>query len=208
MANIQGPFGLKRWGSGGGPPNFALESAPGYRIAAGNTTPIFFGDLVKMNVTGPTGYVEQWAPTDGGTPTKILVGVFVGCSYYSTSQQKWVENRYWPGADATGDVVAKVVTEPNAEWVIQANAGPITQVSMGQTADIAGTALAATAGNTTTGISGMSLASPTVTTASNPLKVVGFVTSPPTAQGADLTTPFNFVIVTFNNQTFKALLGV
>jgi len=204
VANIQAAFGLRRWGSGGGPPNFAFEAQPGYRIAPGYTTPIFFGDLVRWNVTGPTGYLEQWAMTDGSTGTKILAGVFLGCAYFSTSQRKWVENNYWPGADATGDVIAKVATEPNSEWVIQANAGPITQTSMGQTADIA----ASPVGNLTTGISGMSLGSPTTTTATNPLKVVGLVTSPPTAQGADLTTPYNFVVVTFNNQTFKALLGV
>jgi hypothetical protein len=203
MANIQGAFGLKRWGVASGPPNFAQGHNPPYRIASGYSTAIYFGDLVRMNAS-VTGFIEQWANNDGGTPTNIPVGVFLGCSYFSTGQQKTVFNRYWPGSDATGDVNAFVCDDPNSEWVIQAGiASAITQTSLGRTADI----VASPTGNTTTGISGMSLSTPT-TTNTLPLKVVNLVTTPPGANGTDLTTPYNYVIVAFNNQTFKALLGV
>ena len=46
-----------------------------------------------------------------GAATKILVGIFTGCSYYSTSQRKTVFNNYWPGSDATGDIEAYVVDD-------------------------------------------------------------------------------------------------
>jgi hypothetical protein len=204
MANIQGPWGFKRSGNTGGAPNFAYDAGPSYRIAAGYATAIYFGDAVRMNVSGPTGYVEQWANGDGSTATKILLGIFIGCKYFSTSSQitKW--SRYWPGADATGDVEAFVITDPNAQFEVQAGIGSaITQTSIGSTADI----VAAPTGNTTTGISGMSLSTPT-TTVTLPFKVAGVVTSPPGANGTDLTTPYNTVIVNMNNQMNKALLGV
>jgi hypothetical protein len=204
MANIQGAFGFSHWGTASGPPNFAEGHNTPYRIASGYSTAIFFGDAVRMNVSGPTGYVEQWANGDGGTATQILVGIFIGCSYYSTSQRKQVFNNYWPGSDATGDVSAFVVDDPNALFKVQAGiASAITQTSIGRTADIVATPV----GNTTTGISGMSLSTPT-TTVTLPFKVANVITTPPGANGTDLTTPYNYVIVAFNNQQFKALLGV
>jgi hypothetical protein len=204
MANVQGAFGFAQWGTATGAVNFAQAHNPPYRIAAGNGTAIYFGDAVRMNVSGPTGYIEQWANGDGGTATKILVGIFLGCSYYSTSQRKVIFNNYWPGSDATGDVNAFVCDDPMALFKVQAGIGSaITQTSLGATADI----VSSPTGNTTTGISGMSLSTPG-TTVTNPFKVVNLVTTPPGAQGTDLTTPYNYVIVSFNNQLGKALLGV
>lgn len=204
MANTQGPFGFSHTGTASGPPNFAQNGNPPYRIAAGNTTAIFFGDAVRMNVSGPTGYIEQWANGDGTTATQILVGIFRGCRYFSTSQRKIIENNFWPGSDATGDVQAYIVDDPNAQFKVQAGIGSaITQASIGQTADIVATPV----GNTVTGISGMSLSTPT-TTNTLPFKVVNVITDPPGANGTDLTTPFNYVIVAMNNQQYKTLLGV
>ncbi len=203
MANVAGYFGFAQWGTASGPVNFASAGNPPYRISASYGTAVFFGDAVRMNSSGPTGYIEQWANGDGGTATRILVGIFLGCRYYSTSQQKTIWRNYWPGSDATGDVEAFVCDDPNSFWKVQANAGPITQAAIGQTADVAATPT----GNTTTGISGMSLATPT-TTNTLPFKVVNIINSPPGANGTDPTTAYNYVIVGFNNQQYKALLGV
>ena len=215
MSNVLAPFGFMRWGVAGGAPNFAFSSGQpsnngtaGYRIAAGYATAIYQGDAVRMNVSGPTGYVEQWAQGDGSTATKILAGIFVGCSYYSTSRRQTVWNNYWPGSDATGDVTAFVIDDPLAQFKVQAGvaATPFTPIYMGSTADIVATPV----GNTTTGISGMSLNTPT-TTNTLPFKVAGFVSSPlpsGNVNGTDITTAYNYVIVGFNNQIFKALLGV
>ena len=202
--NIQGPYGFVQVGTASGPPNFAFNSNPPYRIASGYGTAVYYGDAVRMNVGGPTGYIEQWANGDGGTATQILVGIFLGCRYYSTSQKKTIDNNYWPGSDATGDVTAFVCDDPNSQWKVQAGIGSaITQTSIGATADI----VATPAGSTVTGQSGMSLSTPT-TTVTLPFKVVNVVTSPPGAPGTDLTAPYNNVIVAFNNQQYKALLGV
>jgi hypothetical protein len=204
MANTAGFFGFRRWGVASGPPNFAFNSNPPYRIAAGYATAIFFGDAVRMNTTGPSGFIEQWTHGDGATAAKILAGIFVGCQYFSTGQQKTVWNRYWPGSDATGDVTAYVVDDPAAQWVVQANAGPINYTSIGATADIPS---AAPTGNTTTGISGMSLDTPT-TTNTFPFKVMNLITTPPTANGSDITTANNYVVVSFNNLLGRSLFGV
>ena len=128
--------------------------------------------------------------------------MFVGCKYYSPSQKKTVWNNYGPGSDATGDVEAFIVDDPNAEFLIQAAAGPIGQATLGQTADII-----VGSGNTTTGISTAALDTPT-TTSTLPFKVVGFLTSPPGANGTDITSAYNNVIVAFNNQMFKNPAGV
>jgi hypothetical protein len=204
LANVQAAFGFQHWGTASGPPNFAESHNTPYRIASGYSTAIYYGDAVRMNVSGPTGYVEQWANGDGSTATKILVGIFIGCSYTSVSQQKHIESRYWPGSDANGDVSAFIVDDPNSLWKVQAGIGSaITQTSIGQTADIVSTPV----GSTTTFISGMSLSTPT-TTNTLPFKVVNVITTPPGANGTDLTTPYNYVVVAFNNQQYKALLGV
>ena len=216
MANVAAPFGFKRWGGNSGPVNMSFSSGQsipgsttvgGYRIASGYATTIYFGDVVRMNSSGPTGYVEQWANGDGSTATRIPVGIFLGCQYYSTSQKKTIFNNYWPGSDATGDVIAQIADDPNALWECQAgvSATPFNDVYIGSTADIVSGSGAN--GSTTTGISGMSLATPT-TTNTLPFKVFGFVTSPIGANGTDITTAYNNVIVAFNNQMFKSLLGV
>jgi hypothetical protein len=216
MANTAAPFGFLRWGGASGPVNMGFNSGQnipgsttvsGYRISSGYSTTIYFGDAVRMNSSGPTGYVEQWANGDGGTATRILVGIFLGCQYYSTSQKKTIFNNYWPGSDATGDVVAYVDDDPQSLWMVQAGvaATPFTDIYIGSTADIV--ASSGANGSTTTGVSGMSLATPT-TTNTLPFKVVNIVTSPPTANGRDITTAYNNVIVAFNNQQYKALLGV
>jgi hypothetical protein len=213
MANVSSPYGFHRIASTGGPVNMGFSSgAPipgsttvgGYRIASGYATAIYYGDAVRMN-SSSTGYVEQWANGDGNTAARILVGIFLGCQYYSTSQKKTINNNYWPGSDATGDVAAYICDDPQSLWMVQAGVAgtAFNDTYIGATADI----VASPAGNATTGISGMSLNTPT-TTSTNPFKMVGVVTSPPGANGADITTAYNNVIVSFNNQQFKSLVGV
>ena len=205
MANVAGPFGLVQIGTASGQPNFAQAgSGSPYRIASTYGTAIFFGDLVTLVAgSSPTGYINQWIAGDG-TATYQAAGVFYGCKYYSTSQRKTVWNNYYPGSDATGDVEAFVVDDPNAQFKIQANAGPLDLTTLGTTADVV-----VGSGNTTTGLSAMSLAAPSTSNPSYlPFKIVNVVTSPPGANGTDVTTAYNNVIVAFNNQIYKNLLTI
>jgi hypothetical protein len=212
MANTLAPFGFLRWGVTGQAPNFSFSSGEpsnsgvqGYRIASGYSTAIYYGDAVRMNVSGPTGYVEQWANGDGSTSSKILTGIFLGCQYYSNSQKKTTFNNYWPGSDASSDVTAYICDDPNSLWMVQAGvaATPFTSAMIGQTADIVATPV----GSTTTGYSGMSLNTPT-TTNTLPFKLVGLVVSPQGVNGRDVTTAYNYAVVAFNNQQYKSLAGV
>ncbi len=210
MANVSAPFGFSQIGTASGAPNFARAGSPTpYKIKSGFSTAIYYGDAVRMWVsgdsgTGSAGYITPWVNGDGaGDPTKILVGIFIGCEYYSTSQRKNVWNNYYPGSDATGDVMAYVVDDPTSQWMVQASGGPITAASIGANADVAATPVP----NATLGTSGMVLGTPT-TTVTLPFKVVNLVTSPPGVNGRDVATAYNFVVVAFNNQIYKALLGV
>ena len=210
MANVAGPFGFLQIGTASGPPNFASAGSPKpYKIKAGFITPVYYGDAVRMWVSGDdssgsAGYITPWINGDGaGSALKILVGIFTGCEYYSTSQKKTVYNNYYPGSDATSDVIAYVVDDPNSQWMVQAAGGPITAASIGAGADVAATPVP----NTTMGTSGMVLGTPS-TTVTFPFKVVSLVTSPPGVNGRDVTTAYNNVVVAFNNQIYKALLGV
>ena len=212
MANTLAAFGFAQVGQAAGPPNYARAgSGNPYKIKSTFTTQVFYGDAVRMWISGDSatsaaGYITPWVIGDGaGDPTKILVGIFLGCEYYSLSQSKTMYSHYWPGGDANGDVSAYVCDDPESQWMVQAGtaATPITQISIGQTADIISTPV----GNTNTGISGMTLGIPT-TLVTHPFKVVNLITTPPTANGRDVTTAYNYVTVAFNNQQYKALLGV
>ena len=195
MANVAGPYGFLQVGTASGPPNFAQDSDPPWRIASTYATAIGFGDLVRLTSSSDTGYIVQAAAANSTIPN---VGIFYGCRYYSTGQRKTVWNNFWPGSDATGDVHAFVCTDPNAQFMVQAGATAITQTSLGTTVDIvAGTV------NTTTGLSGMYLGTPG-TTSTYPFKIVNVVTNPPGANGTDLTTGYNNVIVAFNFQIYKS----
>ena len=214
MANVLSAFGFAHVGTGSGQPNFARAgSGNPYRIKSTFTTQIFYGDAVRMwisgdSITGAAGYITPWVIGDGvGDPTKILVGIFTGCEYYSSAQRQNVKSNFWPGGDAAADGVAYVVDDPESQWMVQAGtaATPITQAYVGMAADI----VTSPTGNTVTGISGMTLGTPSITNSSTlPFKVVNVITTPPTANGRDVATAYNYVTVAFNNQQYKALLGV
>lgn len=191
MANTSAPNGFSSQGTvGGSTPNFRLSRR---LIASTNTTPIFSGDAV-VPVTGPTtGYIAQ--ATAGAV---ALAGIFVGCEYLSVSQQRKVWSSMWPGADANGDVEAMVVDDPQAVFAVQAGAAAIGLASLNKNVQLnVGT------GNTITGRSGMFVENPN-TTATLPFTIVGFVTSPAGQNGTDITSAFNLVLVTFNNEIFRA----
>lgn len=186
MANTNAPFGFRQYRG--------LGSAPTYEqsvrlIKSDNTTAVYFGDPVaNLN----TGYITQ--ATAG---TAQISGIFVGCKYLSTSQKRTVWSNYWPGADASADVEAYIVDDPNAQFVVQAGGTAIGLADMGLNIQFnLGT------GNSSTGISGAYVESPAVT-ATLPFRIIGFITQPPGANGTDITSAYNQIIVGFNNVTSR-----
>jgi hypothetical protein len=191
MANLSAPFGFQPEGTvGGSTPNFKLSKR---LIASTNTTAIFKGDAVVPVTSSVTGYITQATAS-----TVALAGVFWGCTYLSVSQGRKVWLPYWPGSDAVSDVTAYVLDDPQMVFTVQAGA-----TAVGLAALNLNIQLAVGTGNTTTGLSGMFVQSP-ANTATLPFTVVGFIQDPPGANGTDITTGYNYVLVTFNNEIFRA----
>ena len=186
MPNTNAPFGFRQYRG--------LGSAPTYEqsvrlIKSDNTTAVYFGDPVS-NLN--TGYITR--ATAG---TAQISGIFAGCKYLSTSQKRTVWSNYWPGADASADVEAYIIDDPNAQFLVQAGGTAIGLADMGLYVQFnLGT------GNSSTGISGAYVESPAVT-ATLPFRIIGFVESPPGANGTDITSAYNQIIVGFNNVTSR-----
>lgn len=200
MANTNSPFGfLQYYGGAGGAPTFSQSKR---LIASGDSTAIYYGDPVMPVVSTANGYITQGSP---GSTT--LAGIFIGCQYLSTSQKRTVWSRYWPGSDATGDVTAYVIDDPNARFIVQGNSttfnisGTLTSVTSSPVGQYAQFAIGT--GNTASGNSGAYL-NTLGTTITYPFIVLDLVTFPPGAQGADPTTAYNQVIVGFNNEIMRS----
>lgn len=195
MANVQAAFGFRHIGylSGGGP-DYQQQTR---LIQSTNTTKIFSGDPVIH----PAGnYITQGA---GGTT--VVEGIFVGCNYVPTggllTQQ---QSPYWPGS-AASDATGYIINAPNALFLAAALNTAIVTANIGWAINYSiGTG--STAGG---GFSGATLDQGTATTAVNstalPFKIVSLYTG--VGNGSDPTTPYNWVVVTFNNQAFKTLWG-
>ena len=200
MANTNSPFGFRQYyGGSGGAPTFAQSTR---LIASTDTTAIYSGDPVMPVVSTANGYITQAAP---GTTT--LAGIFLGCKYLSASQKRIVWSSYWPGSDATGDVEAYIVDDPNAQFSVMGNSttfnitGSLTTVTSSTVGQYAQFAIGT--GNTASGQSGAYLNS-VATTATLPFIVRALIASPPGAPGADPTTAYNQVIVGFNNEWLRS----
>ena len=195
MANTNSPFGFKQYfGGAGGAPTMAMVER---RIAASNTTPIFTGDPV-MPVTGPAnGYIAQAA-----AGTSVISGIFNGCKYYSVSAKKTVWSSYWPGSDASGDVYAYIIDDPNAQFEVMSSwtsplATSLTTLGTSPVGQYCQFNIGT--GNTATGQSG-AYVDTLGTTITYPFIVTDLVLAPPGANGADPTTRYYNVVVGFNNE--------
>lgn len=138
------------------------EGANEYRIASGYSSNIFSGDIV----TNAAGYVNVLATT-----TDKAMGVFIGCRYVANGEPKW--SAYWPSGTSATDAYAMVVDNPQATFVVQADAS----VSIG---DINSQNFNVTlgAGSTVTGRSGFGIAAATRTTGVGMLRAIAVVDEP------------------------------
>lgn len=200
MANTNTPFGFRQYyGGSGGAPTFAQSTRV---IASTDTTPIYSGDPVMPVISTANGYITQAA---AGTTT--LAGIFVGCKYTSVSQKRTVWNSYWPGSDASGDVEAYVIDDPNAQFEVMGASttfnitGTLTTVTSSKVGQYAQFAIGT--GNASTGQSGAYLDTAN-TTVTFPFIVRGLISAPPGGPGADPTTAYNKVIVGFNNEWLRS----
>lgn len=189
MASSAAPYGMVPIGT---TPGYNTQGFETFTIADAYATSIYFGDVVKMAAAG---VIQK----DTGTTTLTPYGIFLGCRY-TDSSGRVVDAQSWPAGLSTGDTVyAKVLTDPNAVFLIQAD-GAAAQTVLGANA-----AIVQTAGTAAIGKSRNALDISTVATTSTlPLRIVGFSTAPENAVG----DAFTDLHVRFNNHALTTLTAV
>jgi hypothetical protein len=196
MANTNAPFGFQLAGFLDGRSGSLGQQTR--LIANADTNAVYSGDPVTSLSTG---YVTR--STAGTTQ---IAGIFIGCTYLNTALGRTVWSPSWPGSGATGDVTAYVVTDPQAVFKVQAG-GSSTAIGLADINTNVNFALGTP--NTTSGQSG-AYADQTTLSASTttlPFRVVGLVQAPPGANGTDITSGYNQILVAFNFQDFRVTTG-
>jgi hypothetical protein len=113
MSNVIEKFGLRPYRKLDGTPLVGAQNR--YTVANNYGTAIFQGDMV-IPVTG--GNIERYP---GNTSTAV-VGVFNGCFYTDPTTQKPTFSNYYPGSVAAADITAFVVDDPDAVFLVDADA--------------------------------------------------------------------------------------
>jgi hypothetical protein len=195
MANTQASFGFRHVGylPGFGPDYQQLTR----QIQSSNATKIFNGDPVVKSQSA-TSYIIQAATT-----ATILEGIFVGCNYVPTGGQLTLQpSPFWVGS-AASDATGYLINAPGALFLVAALNTAIVTSNIGGNIGWA-TGTGSTVGG---GFSGFTVDQSTITTSNiAPFQIVDLYKG--VGNGSDPNSPFNWVIVTFNNQRFRTLTGV
>jgi len=202
MANIDSSYGLRpisRQGS-----SVSSNGMTEYRIAAGNTNPIFHG-MAVIPLAG--GVIDDLQAAAGGNVS--IVGVFGGCEYVSATTGKPTWSNYWPGSGANTDhpVKAFVYDDPNQLFQIATSnvvGGQDTEAEV-RTSVFANIAFATgNSGSTATGLSSATADLNTVNTTNTlALRIMGIQDD---AANSDFTEAGIPLIVRINNH-FNAPTG-
>ena len=113
MPNTLERFGLRPSRQLNGSPFINAQNR--YRIASGNSTAIFQGDLVTPLSSGTiTRYVAN--------TSNVVVGVFNGCFYTDPTTQKPTFSNYYPTSTNASDITAFVIDGPDTVYEVNANA--------------------------------------------------------------------------------------
>ena len=176
MATTAAPYGLRPVNLIGGQP-FA-GSTRMMKIASGYAANIFYGQPVKIVADG---VIEAETGTTAVSATGVA-GVFAGCSYTDPTLKYKVFRQMWPTGTVASDAVAYIVDDPDVVMQIQAS-GAVAQTALGANIGFGTSAGSTATGNATTNAN----ASTINTTASLPLRIVGFVEGPDSAVGDAFT---------------------
>ena len=203
MSNTQSAFGFKHVGFvSGGAPDYQLATR---QIASSYTTSIYFGDPVVKVAT--TKYIGAALDT---TTTTIVEGIFQGCMLIPSTGGAPTWSPFYPGA-AGADVTAYVMNAPNALFMAAATNTNIPATAIGENICFS-TGTGSTFGG---GFSGYTLDQSTISTTNTlPFQIYALFGNPQNSNfggvgnGSDSTSAYNWVIVSFNNERFKALTGV
>ena len=185
------------------------------------TTAVVANSGLTVSLSSASGIATIYTP---------VAGVFAGCKYLSVSQKRTVWSNYWPGSDASTDVEAYVITDPNARFSVQTANSNTTATAVGQAQvgqnigfnwnDV--TAPGESNGNTATGLSTMfadqftlSSAGVTGANAALPFRIIALQNYLPGqaaplsgVNGNDATSGYNKIVVGFNNAMPRNFAGV
>ena len=191
MSNQVEKFGLRPYRKLDGTPLVGAQNR--YTIASGYATAIFQGDMV-IPVTG--GNVERYP---GNTSTAV-VGVFNGVFYTDPTTQKPTFKNYYPGGVAASDITAFVVDDPDAVFLIDADA-TFARADLFQNYS-----LTAVSGNTKTGNSEQQLdVSESGTNATFIVQAIDISQDP---DNSDVTSPNANILVRINNHFYRSGTGL
>ena len=113
MANASEKFGLRPYRKLDGTPLVGAQNR--YTIASGYATAMYQGDLVEPLTSGN---IQK----HGANTSDAVVGVFNGCFYTDPTTQKPTYANYYPGGIAASDITAFVVDDPDAVFLVDADA--------------------------------------------------------------------------------------
>jgi hypothetical protein len=191
MSNQVEKFGLRPYRKLDGTPLVGAQNR--YTIASGYATAIFQGDMV-IPVTG--GNVERYP---GNTSTAV-VGVFNGVFYTDPTTQKPTFKNYYPGGVAASDITAFVVDDPDAVFLVDANA------TFARADLFNNYTLTAVSGNTKTGNSLQQLAVATSgTTGTFVVQAIDISQDP---DNSDTSSANANILVRINNHFYRSGTGI
>jgi len=203
MANTSAPNGFGLAGFLNGSVGSLGQSQ--YQIASGDTYNYFTGDPVSLS----GGYI-----TVATTGANQLLGIFIGCEYYSPAAGRNVWSPYWPAnttVPSGSQITAWVIDNPQATFKVQSSgSAAVVQANVGKNIDFAGASTVSP--STTQTLTGQSVAyvnQANISSSTNyAFRILGLITAPPGANGTDTTTPYNNVLVGFNNQALRTTTGL
>jgi hypothetical protein len=172
VANTQSPFGFRAFGhQDGSAPTMGLQRL---FMLSSDASVVGTGDLVvSSTASGFQGYVTQPSTSANGTLGWGLAGVFAGCEYYSPTVGRVIWSSYFPGnVSSSSPVTCWVISDPQMQFIAQASSASVLGTSnIGYNIAISSSLVGAA--NTTTGISGLTLASSLISALSSyPFRIV------------------------------------
>ena len=191
MANVVEKFGLRPYRKLDGTPLVGAQNR--YTIASNHTTAIFQGDLV---IPLTAGNIDRHTANNSAA----VIGVFNGCFYTDPTTSKPTFSNSYPGAIAASDITAFVIDDPDAVFLMDADAA-FTRADLYQNYSVT-----TGSGNTTTGISEVQLdVSVSGTNASFVIQAIDISQDP---DNSDTTTANANVLVRINKHFYRNGTGV
>ena len=191
MANVTEKFGLRPYRKLDGTPLVGAQNR--YTIASNHTTAIFQGDLV---IPTTAGNIDRHTANNSAA----VIGVFNGCFYTDPTTKKPTFRNSYPGSIVASDITAFVVDDPDAVFLMDADA-TFARADLYQNYSVS-----TGGGNTTTGISEVQLdVSVSGTNASFVIQAIDISQDP---DNSDTTTANANVLVRINKHFYRDGTGV